>query len=185
MTKLAEKGRGTISGSFRRHLPQIKETITLLKHHGVSVRSPTPSEVTGYRNDFVRFRHDTGTPVQSENRHLQAIANSHFLYIVNPDRKIGASATMEIGYALALGIPVYTSQPPEEYILRRLTTSAATPSKLLRALHKHKPSSPQLQSLQSQVAIMARNKRFDTETLKDKTLLLTEELVKLQERCAP
>lgn len=43
-----------------------------------------------------------------ENSHLDAIRNSDFVWIESSDGYIGNSACLEIGYANALGIPVFS-----------------------------------------------------------------------------
>lgn len=42
--------------------------------------------------------------------HFEAIDNSEALYVINPDGYIGTLVTVEIGYALGKGKPVYYSE---------------------------------------------------------------------------
>jgi len=46
---------------------------------------------------------------QIEDSHLRSILKSDFVWITAPDGKLGPSTAFEIGYAIAHGVPVYTS----------------------------------------------------------------------------
>jgi len=109
----------TISGSFRKHLKEITQVIEEFEKYEVKVLSPAHTSPKNPGDEFVLFDGETTEdPKELEELHLKGIKNSDFLYVVNPGGYIGNSATMEIGYALALNIPIYALEEPEEFILK-------------------------------------------------------------------
>jgi len=108
----------TISGSFRKHLAEVIQIIDKFEKLGVSVLSPKFIKPKNPGAEFVLFEgEDTASPKILEDRHLEIIRQSDALYIVDPDGYVGNSAVMEIGFALALGKPVFSKCQPTEFIL--------------------------------------------------------------------
>lgn len=109
----------TISGSFRKHLDLIIKVIAEFEKFGIDILSPKYKLPKNPGDEFILFEGEkTNDPKQLEEIHLNAIRNSDFLYVVDPGGYIGNSATMEIGYAIALNIPIYAMEEPEEFILK-------------------------------------------------------------------
>lgn len=117
-----------ISGSYRRHLPQLYQLKHNLEQIGISVLSPVGSNAINPQDEFVFLDAD---PVQDK-RILQdavfaKIRTSSFLVLANFDGYIGIAASMEIGYALSMGLQILTVQPvsdPNINIYTRLLTNA-------------------------------------------------------------
>lgn len=108
----------TISGSFRKHLKAVTQTILEFEKLGVSVLSPKFIKPKNPGAEFVLFEgEDTDNPRKLEDRHLNAIKQFDALYVVDPDGYVGNSAVMEIGFTLALGKPVFAKWQPTEFIL--------------------------------------------------------------------
>ena len=98
----------TISGSFRFY-EQILTTIEIFENSDIQVLSPKKSEVTDQKDGFIFLKSDDIRDVKTlENRHLQAIAGSHFLYIYNPKGHMGRSVCLEIGYAIGRKKPIFS-----------------------------------------------------------------------------
>jgi nucleoside 2-deoxyribosyltransferase len=57
-----------------------------------------------------------------QSHHLQAIALSDFLWLHAPDGYIGTSGAMEIGYAVAKDIPIFSSETPKDETLKHFVT---------------------------------------------------------------
>jgi hypothetical protein len=57
-----------------------------------------------------------------EDRHLAAIAESDFLWLVAPDGYVGPSASFEMGCAVTRGIPIYTAAEIPDVSLNRYVT---------------------------------------------------------------
>ncbi len=109
----------TVSGSFRRFLTEVQEAVYALTDHGVHVLSPADPRVVDQVGDFLFVASDrlrTIKPVQ--NRHLAAIAASDLLWLVATDGYVGQSAAMEIGFAAAVGTPIYGLDAPSDLTLK-------------------------------------------------------------------
>ncbi|MDP3735212.1 MAG: hypothetical protein Q8R39_02160 [bacterium] len=99
-----------VSGSFRKHLAEIQEAIRQFRALGVTVLSPQLSPAVNPGDDFVLLESDdTDDPSVLEQRHLDAIAEAHLLYICNPGGYIGPTVAMEIGWARAHEVPIVAS----------------------------------------------------------------------------
>jgi len=176
-----------VSGSFNRFLPQIQETIGELSKLGIKVLSPKVSKPVSQTGGFVMLEKDTGTPRAIETKHLQAIAKSDFLYVVNPGGYIGNSVALEIGYALSKGVPVYSSERPKDKVIGSFLVSGIPLSRLKNRMSRQKnklgkillKSSPTLVDLQEYVAKIVRARDFSEEGLTDVALLLVEEVGEL------
>ncbi len=114
-----------ISGSFRKHLPEIQEAIRQFRALGVTVLSPQLSPAVNPSDDFVVLEtDDTDDPSVLEQRHLAAIKKADMLYICNPDGYIGLTVAMEIGFARAEGVHVVAYHAPEDVTLQHFVDNA-------------------------------------------------------------
>jgi hypothetical protein len=113
----------TVSGSFTRHLSEIQRAVTELKAHGVRVLSPEQPTIVEEVRGFVFVASDRHRSVKLvQDRHLASIANSDFLWLENPDGHVGQSAALELGFAIASGIPVYSNSLPDDLTMRQYVT---------------------------------------------------------------
>lgn len=126
----------TISGSFRKHLKAVVQTIAEFEKLGILVLSPKFIKPKNPGAEFVLFEgEDTESPRKLEDRHLEAIRQSDALYVVDPDGYVGNSAVMEIGFALALGKSVFAKWQPIEFILSQTDyVKAASVKKVVRSI---------------------------------------------------
>ncbi len=100
-------------------MDQITKVIAEFEENGVEVLSPKHRAPKNPGDEFVLFEGETTTdPKQLEELHLKAIENSDFLFVVDPEGYVGNSAVMEVGYAKALGKPIYSLEEPSEFILK-------------------------------------------------------------------
>jgi hypothetical protein len=107
--------KATVSGSFHRHMPAIYSAVNELRAANVNVLSPSDPRVVGYLREFLFVASDrTRLKKLVQQRHLEAITNSHFLWLVCPDGYLGVSAAMEIGWALSVGVPVFAERSPTD-----------------------------------------------------------------------
>jgi hypothetical protein len=110
----------TVSGSFHDGMPEVQRAVAELSDLGVSVLSPSDPRVVDRFGDFLFVASDRLRSIRLvQQRHLAAIAASNFLWLVAPAGYVGTSAAMEIGYAVALTIPVYTDTAPNDLTLRQ------------------------------------------------------------------
>jgi hypothetical protein len=112
--------RATVSGSFRQYMSAVQDAVYELTDRGVRVLSPADPRVVDRFGDFLFVASDRLRSIGLvEDRHLAAIEASDFLWLVIPHGYIGPSAAMEIGYATAVGTPVYSSEVPLDLGFRR------------------------------------------------------------------
>ena len=170
--------RATVSGSFRRHLGEVANVIAALSAGGAEVLSPRSTTPAGQEDDFVLLEGDEGTPAYLESAHLAAIDQSDLLYVVDPDGYVGASVSVEIGYALGRGVPIFASERPRDGVFAPLVQVAAPREAIEAVRGAHNAVPPlglALPALQRWLALTARRRGFGDETVSDLLLLLTEE----------
>ena len=104
--------KATVSGSFHRHMPAIYDAVGGLKAAGVDVLSPSDPRVVDHLGEFLFVASDKLRSVKLvQDRHLEAIRASDFLWIVCPDGYTGPSTSGEIMAAAVLGVPVLSISP--------------------------------------------------------------------------
>src|SRR5437016_2304483 len=131
MFKLA----AAVSGSFHRHMPAITSAVHELAARGVRVLSPADPRVVAAQGEFLFVASD---PVKSvrlvQDRHLESIRAASFLWLVCPDGYVGQSASMEVGFAAAAGVPMFATRPPSDLTLREYVSIVPTLSEALRRI---------------------------------------------------
>ena len=111
--------RATVSGSFRKGMPLIRDAVYELMDLGVEVLSPSDPRVVDQYGEFVFVASDRLRSIDLvQKRHLAAIESSDFLWLVDPEGYVGTSASLEIGFAIAVGTPVFASAVPTDLTLR-------------------------------------------------------------------
>lgn len=176
-----------ISGSFRKHYKDICVMIKNFESQGIEVLSPRHSAVVNPGEDFVLLETDKTTcPEKLEREHLNAISQASALYLYNPDGYLGLSSAMEIGWALALGKPIYVKEFCEDGTLRCFASKTATPDEIRIQLLSRQDNltdtlTPQLSlvALQAYVRRIVDKRGFGEETPRDKVLLMLEEFGEL------
>jgi NTP pyrophosphatase (non-canonical NTP hydrolase) len=185
MGKVKAMISATISGSFNKHLDKIQDKIREFQGEGIEVLSPKPSWPFSSEGGFVMLETDKGTPGEIEFEHLEALARSDFLYVVNPSGYVGKSVALEIGYAMSRGIPVYSLEKPEDYVLSffvKPEKSVKSIKRLLIAKRSEIPffnKSTTMTGLQNYVRGMVKRRGFEKETIEDALLLFVEEIGEL------
>ncbi len=110
----------TVSGSFHRHLAAIYMAVGEFREAGIAVLSPSDPRVIDHIGEFLFVASDRVRSIRLvQDRHLQCIGASTFLWLVAPDGYVGPSASMEIGYAIAAKTPVFSSNTPSDCTLRQ------------------------------------------------------------------
>jgi len=184
MDKPERKVTATVSGSFKKHLNRINETILEFKKNGIEVLSPQLSRPISRESDFVILESDKGNLKEIESKHLEAISQSDFLYVVNPRGYIGKSSALEIGFALSRNVPVYSLQKPIDPVFSSFVISKSLPT-IKRSIAsvqdkiRSNEKSLTLAELQSQVRHLVKTHGFEEETVEDVLLLLVEEIGEL------
>lgn len=128
-----------VSGSFHRHMEAITAAVHELAASSVRVLSPADPRVVAQQGEFLFVASDNVRSVRLvQDRHLESIRAANFLWLVCPDGYVGQSASMEVGFAAAVGVPIFAAQAPSDLTLRQyvkivptlaeaVTTIAASP----------------------------------------------------------
>jgi NTP pyrophosphatase (non-canonical NTP hydrolase) len=176
------KHKIVISGSFRRHYDGIKNAIEEFERLGVEVLSPKISRIMNPGEPFpILETDDSADPETLERRHLAAIEKADVLYLYNPDGYLGDSAKMELGWALALGKPIFRAAAIEDIALGLFSGKTATPAEVVDMLARYSTlesvtNRSSIPALQTYVHDMVIRRGFDKEKPQDILLLLIEEI---------
>lgn len=182
---MAKKLSIVVSGSFRRSFEGISETVRTFESLGVEVLSPKASKVINPGEEFaVLETDDTSDPQTLEQRHLDAITAADALYLYDPEGYIGDSLKMELGWAVALGKPVFCKELVADSTLKFFCGSVATPEQVGDALNSRSPlesinERSSVTVLQRYIHEMVVRRGFDKETPRDILLLMVEEVGEL------
>ncbi len=124
-----------ISGSFKKFYKEIVEAIDAFEAEGVTVLSPKKSRIVNPGEEFTFLESDgKATIFEIEEKHLNAIRNSDFLYVVNPRSYVGERVAQEIFYARALKKPIYSQETVKIEIVKDFVTATIPPKELARHL---------------------------------------------------
>ncbi len=133
----------SVSGSFHRHMGAISTAVHELASLSIRVLSPADPRIVAQQGEFLFVASD---PVRSvrlvQDRHLESIRAADFLWLVCPDGYVGQSASMEIGYAAAVGVPIFATQPPTDLTLRqyvKIVPSLKTAIDIINSGHRQRP----------------------------------------------
>lgn len=122
-----------VSGSFHRHMERISAAVQELASLSIRVLSPADPRVVAHQGEFLFVASDRVRSVRLvQDRHLESIRAADFLWLVCPDGYIGQSASMEVGFAAAIGVPIFSTHAPSDLTLRQYVTTVATLSEALR-----------------------------------------------------
>lgn len=129
----------TVSGSFHRHMDAIASAVYELAKQSVRVLSPADPrivEVTEPQEGQLEFLFVASDPHRSiklvQDRHLDCITASDFLWLVCPDRYVGVSAAMEIGAARVANVPIFSTVAPSDVTLREYVTTVPSISEAIQ-----------------------------------------------------
>jgi hypothetical protein len=112
--------KATVSGSFHRHMSAIAEAVEDLREQSIQVLSPADPRVVAQQGDFLYVASDRVRSVRLvQDRHLESIRAANFLWLVCPDGYVGQSASMEVGFAAAVDVPIFATSPPGDLTLRQ------------------------------------------------------------------
>ena len=111
----------SICGSYHRHLKKMHMLMKECEKLGIEVLIPRYAVKKSSTNGFVYLKGEVGTPKQLQEKNFDAIARSTFVLVVNTNGYIGSSTSMEIGFAIAKGIPIFCTDTPEDYVFRLYT----------------------------------------------------------------
>jgi hypothetical protein len=117
----------TVSGSFRRHIAGVQDAVESWREEGAEVLSPADPRIVDAFGEFVFVSSDRRRTIKGvQGRHFEAIGRSDLLWLVCPDGYVGQSAALEIGYAVAIGVPVFSDVAPSDWTIRQFVTAVGS-----------------------------------------------------------
>lgn len=109
--------RVVLSGSFRKDVVGIRRAYEELITNNCQVLSPHRLEFDNA--EFVRDTAEVSLSVKSiQDHHLLALKQADFLWLYAPEGYVGTSAAFEVGFASAIGLPIFSSQKIADAMLR-------------------------------------------------------------------
>jgi hypothetical protein len=120
-----------VSSSFNRFLKETALAMEELQNFGARVLSPKkPNPHSLLNNNFLLLEGDMLFPHSSiksvQDRHNRCIRASHFLWLVCPGGYTGCSVAMEVGVAVASGVPIYSLHLPSDAEISKYVTQVAS-----------------------------------------------------------
>lgn len=111
----------------------------ILRKAGFSVIVPQPSHIRhGHKPEELKGKYDRETLTRWEGEgafsHLANIRKSDAVYIFNKGSYLGPAVTVEIGYSLALGKPIYARAKVKDITLTNFIKAVVSPLKLPKLL---------------------------------------------------
>lgn len=176
-----QSGRGTsvvLCGTYRKDPDGLRRTFECLKDTGFSVLSPSNPFIESEDHGFVYMKNEgTLTPEQIEYKHLNAIQQADFIWFFAPGGYVGPTGALEVGFARANGIPIFSDTKIDDMVLKEFIEVVASPKSVLERFRENqiKPPSPAIATFQHYYKRAAIHRGYNQENAKDCLLLMVEE----------
>lgn len=171
-----------ISGTFRKDNEGLRHDFEEFQDLGCRILSPVSARVTKEVNGFVFMEGESmELPEKIELRHLQAIQEASFVWLHAPEGYVGLSAALEVGFAHAIGIPVYAKRTVSDSVLAKFVSKASSPRDAFTkaiAIGASIPK-PAVQAFQKYYKRAALQRGYANESARDTLLLMVEEVGEL------
>lgn len=182
-SQLSRRPDVVISGTYRKDNEGLKRAYEELRDLGCRVLSPTSVSIVSERDGFVYMEGEqTELPENIELRHLSAIQEAQFMWLHAPDGYVGLSAALEVGFAHAIGVPIYSTSIVTDPILASFVRQVESPARLvvnvLTSDAPHVPR-PAVQAFQNYYRRAAIERGYGKESARDTLLLMVEEVGEL------
>lgn len=110
-----------LSGTFRKSIHSLEEQY--LELIGTQCQVLSPRSIDFDDESFVKSKGEKRLSIKTiQDNHLASIQESDFMWLHCPDGYVGHSGAFEIGYARAVGIPVFSKEPPRDDMLSEYVT---------------------------------------------------------------
>lgn len=163
-------------GSYRRDAIGLKKIYEALASSYI-VLCPESLKFVNKDAEFVKTESELNVGVlEIETKVLEAIKRSDFVYLFAPNGYIGQSASFEIGYAHAMGIPIYASALPSDPMLSTMVIVQADIAAIPQDIHRPGHGIGGLQSYYKRTAV---RRGWSEESAQNTLLLMLEEFGEL------
>ncbi|MCA1832292.1 MAG: hypothetical protein ABR548_10385 [Actinomycetota bacterium] len=128
-----------IVGSFRRNAKRIHAIAENFRQGGIDVKWPLWEQAPEFEDPMAGFPRDRSDPKDTSEKQLEqrvleeGIAVACFVYLANANRYFGQDTTFELGWASALGVPIYTYERMNEDnpVVAHRVNGVRTPQELI------------------------------------------------------
>ena len=171
-----------LSGSFRRDIQGLQRIHEELHDLGCVILSPANIDPAREVDGFVFMRgEETETPEHIELRHLEAIQKAAFVWLHAPEGYVGLSAALEVGFAHAQGIPVFSRTAVADATLAGFVHQVQSTVEVVSLVEHHRlpPPKPNLGVFQRYYKRVASQRGYERETAQNCLLLMIEEIGEL------
>jgi NTP pyrophosphatase (non-canonical NTP hydrolase) len=182
MTTQMRAIQAVICGSYRKGLDQLKDDYAELRRCGVNILSPRSLDFVSERDAFVYLAEEENVPAATiEAQHLAALQRSDFVWLHDPESYVGPSGALEIGFAHAIGLPIFAKRPPADVTIAGMVEVVSSASVAAERAKRPLISPParSLSALQAYYGKVAQERAYSDEDARDCMLLLTEEVGEL------
>jgi NTP pyrophosphatase (non-canonical NTP hydrolase) len=171
-----------LSGSYRKDFDALKATYEELLDLGCKVLSPSNVSAVSETDGFVYMKgEESQTPGMIEGRHLDAIQRANFVWLHAPQGYVGPTSSLEVGFARALGVPVFAKEPVTDPAIHSFVRVTSSPAEAIRTMRSGDSPVPQpaLNAFQHYYRRVAIQRGYSSEGPKECLLLMVEEVGEL------
>jgi NTP pyrophosphatase (non-canonical NTP hydrolase) len=171
-----------LCGTFRRDIAGLRRSFEQLKDLGFNVLSPLNVDIVNEKNGFVYMHgEETQTAESLELKHLEAIERSRLVWLHSPEGYVGPTAALELGFAKASGIPIFSESPPADEAFRSFVTvvTSLAEVKIQVTNLRLPPPPPRVRVFQHYYKRAAAQRGYEHESTQNCLLLMMEEVGEL------
>lgn len=172
-----------ISGTYRKDHEGLRRAYEELLDLGCRILSPTTVRIASEADGFVFMEgEERELPESIELRHLGAIQEAQFVWLHAPGGYVGLSAALEVGFAHAIGIPVFSDTAVADPILATFVGRVSSPRNVVDDIRSQSiriVPSPVGQAFQKYYKRAALQRGYANESARDTLLLMVEEVGEL------
>jgi NTP pyrophosphatase (non-canonical NTP hydrolase) len=171
-----------ICGTYRKDIQGLRHSFEHLRDLGFNILSPSNVDIVAEDQGFVYMRGEqTETPENLEVRHLEAIERARLIWLHAPDGYVGPTAALELGFAKASGIPVFSNAQIADLALRSFVTVVSSPEEVRQQIASFElpPPPPTLKPFQNYYRRAAAQRGYEKESTQNCLLLMVEEVGEL------
>jgi len=171
-----------LSGSYRKDFESLRATFEELRDLGCEILSPSNVTAVLEVDGFVFMKgEDSQLPDDIEARHLDAIQRANFVWLHAPKGYVGPTASLEIGFARAIGVPVFAREAVTDPAIRSFVQVKSSPATVIDGIKTGTVPVPRpaLVAFQEYYRRVALQRGYKSEGPKDCLLLMVEEVGEL------
>jgi len=177
--QLSRQPKAVLCGSYQRGIPSLVRAYEKLSAAGMRVLSPSGLD---FVDAFVQDEDEVGVPPEAvEWLPLNCIRAASLVWLHAPDGYVGLSGALEIGFANAAGVPVYSEESPSDIALRSLVTISPLDQVIFETLtgRQKNNAGASLLPLQDYYSAIASERAYEHRSAHEVMLLVTEEIGEL------